>query len=244
LKSLLISKQQNHIKNLGLAKIKNQTLSLDWRLALGLGNASVYETSITLHHIYGIPYIPASSVKGIVRSWVIMEELGKGLKPCGEAEAFNERKDLCDIFGCPEKIEYKTKDESGKEIKCSKKSYYAEHKSEFGFSEKSGDIIFFDAFPTSAPTVEPDIMNVHYKDYYNESVDKAKTYPTDYQSPNPIPFLTVKNCSFQFIIGIKKGDKESLELLDKAKKWLTEALTQKGIGAKTAVGYGYMQSTE
>jgi len=37
------------------------------RLALGLGLPSFFENGITLHHIYGVPYIPASSFKGFLR---------------------------------------------------------------------------------------------------------------------------------------------------------------------------------
>jgi len=48
---------------------KNLDLKTDWRLIHGLGSASVLETGITLHHIYGIPYIPASSIKGMLRSY-------------------------------------------------------------------------------------------------------------------------------------------------------------------------------
>src|SRR5690606_28759234 len=50
-------KQQN-------INIKKARYKLDWRLAVGLGEISVYETSIKLHHIYGFPYIPASTFKG------------------------------------------------------------------------------------------------------------------------------------------------------------------------------------
>ena len=35
------------------------------RLAIGLGSDSVLETSITLHHTYGTPYIPGSALKGL-----------------------------------------------------------------------------------------------------------------------------------------------------------------------------------
>lgn len=35
------------------------------RLAIGLGADSVLETSITLHHTYGVPYIPGSALKGL-----------------------------------------------------------------------------------------------------------------------------------------------------------------------------------
>ena len=42
-----------------------------WRTIIGLGNNSVYEVSMTLHHTYGIPYVPSTLLKGVVRSWII-----------------------------------------------------------------------------------------------------------------------------------------------------------------------------
>lgn len=35
------------------------------RLSVGLGGESVMETAITLHHTYGVPYIPGSALKGL-----------------------------------------------------------------------------------------------------------------------------------------------------------------------------------
>lgn len=35
------------------------------RMVVGLGDESVLETSITLHHTYGVPYIPGSALKGL-----------------------------------------------------------------------------------------------------------------------------------------------------------------------------------
>ncbi|MGG7163504.1 type III-B CRISPR module RAMP protein Cmr6 [Clostridium ihumii] len=43
------------------------------KLIIGLGNESVFESSITLHHIYGIPYIPGSALKGVFRNYIIQE---------------------------------------------------------------------------------------------------------------------------------------------------------------------------
>ncbi len=39
------------------------------RMVVGLGNESVLETSITLHHTYGVPYIPGSALKGVAASY-------------------------------------------------------------------------------------------------------------------------------------------------------------------------------
>lgn len=39
------------------------------RIAVGLGDESILETSVTLHHTYGVPYIPGSALKGIAASF-------------------------------------------------------------------------------------------------------------------------------------------------------------------------------
>lgn len=169
-----------------LSKVEN--FKPDWRVIVGLGTDSVYETGITLHHIYGFPYIPASAIKGITNHYA---------QDCGYHES--------------QKGTYETI---------------------FGTTETQGKITFFDAMPLTPPKIKPDIMNVHYPDYYGK--DKA---PTDTQSPNPIFFLTVEDTVFQFILGCKEDE----NLLSIAYKWMENALSDKGIGAKTAVGYGYLE---
>ena len=92
-----------------------------------------------------------------------------------------------------------------------------------------------------------DIMNVHYKDYYGATKNKDGKYenvppPADWSSPNIINFLTVKDSPFQFLIAAKDDSITDLKIKDKTiTQWLTEDLQNHGIGAKTAVGYGYMQ---
>jgi len=200
----------------------------NWRLAIGLGNASVFETSITLHHIYGIPYIPATAVKGILRTWIITEYFHSS-----ECEAF-QNLDFCKIFGAP-------KDCEGVETAIVK---YYKHSKNKNIDAYMGDVVFFDAFPIDAPTVEVDIMNPHYPDYYGD--EKGKVPPADWQNPVPIFFLTVTNTSFQFLFGVRKGRKSfnvgfgehKGNVISVLKELLKEALSNHGIGAKTAVGYG------
>lgn len=43
------------------------------KLIVGLGGHSVFETDIKVHHTYGVPYIPASAVKGCLRNYIINE---------------------------------------------------------------------------------------------------------------------------------------------------------------------------
>lgn len=220
-----------HIQNKHTAKqlcgAKMQTMNFkpDWRMVVGLGTESVYETSMTLHHVYGIPYIPASSIKGVVRSWIINEVYGSEKPHFAEGYAI-ENKEFCDVFGCPKKLNIKNPDRSFK-------SYYSQTDGEKK-GTRIGNIIFFDAFPLEIPTIEPDIMNVHYPDYYGK-----KQPPTDSQDPIPIFFLTVKDTPFQFVLGTHNGELLAYKIAGRTiSEWLKEALEEHGIGAKTAVGYG------
>lgn len=47
--------------------------ALDWRMVIGLGGETILETDITLHHLYGIPFIPGSALKGLTRAYVTGE---------------------------------------------------------------------------------------------------------------------------------------------------------------------------
>ncbi len=202
----------------------------EWHLALGLGIPSVFETSINLHHLYGVPYINGSTLKGAVRAFVVAKYFEGN-----EGKAIENSKDFCDLFGCPKKIAVENKEEK-------KDDYTSIYK-----EERAGQLIFFDALPSN-PKVQiiEDILNPHFDKYYNEEAPKP---PADWQMPVPINFLVVKNTPFQFIIGLKKGkenktvsfDGKQFSTIDFAQQMLKEALTEGGIGAKTSVGYGYMK---
>jgi CRISPR-associated protein Cmr6 len=55
------------LNNLNSLNEEPISITTNSRLALGLGLPSFFENGITLHHIYGVPYIPASSFKGFLR---------------------------------------------------------------------------------------------------------------------------------------------------------------------------------
>jgi len=173
-------------------------LKTNWKLSIGLGQVSVYETSLTLHHIYGVPYIPGSAIKGSFRSYIINE-----------------------FF-------------QNKEENALKEKWFVDI---FGNETQQGKIIFFDSFSKDFEIFK-DIMNPHYPDYYNGNMP-----PTDDQNPRPINFLTVEG-TFKFVIGAKqnieiKVNEKKENILDFVKEKLKDSLKNFGIGAKTAVGYGY-----
>jgi len=159
-----------------------------WRMVVGLGSGSVLETAMTMHPVYGFPYIPGSSLKGLTRAWA-------------EAESGVNKKLIDDIFGPAE-----SQDAS------------------------QGKVIFFDAMPKKLPELEIDIINPHYKDYYE---DKAP--PANWLSPNPVYFLAIApGAHFHFAVASKQK-----ELADRAIAWLKAGLDKYGIGSKTLVGYGH-----
>jgi len=237
------------------------SLTLSWRLVVGLGAASVYETSMTLHHIYGIPYLPGSAIKGITRSYRILC-MAEDLKNPNDyyervalLEKFLERFDLVEKNVFPKWEEVKelkvsSPQDKNKKVEFSEQFYKSleakqaelrEFQLIFGTQNKQGCIIFFDSFPEHFE-IKYDIMNPHYGPYYTE-----KKPPADYYNPTPIPFLVLENAKFTFYLGTKNrliSSEEKENLLNSTKEWLRNALTSYGIGAKTALGYGLFETIQ
>lgn len=163
-----------------------------WRFVSGLGLPNPTENGFVWDRNLGVPYLPGSSVKGMVRAWA---------EYWGAAGA----EDIVRIFGprSPDKL-------------------------------SAGTIIFLDAFPTSWPELEIDIMNPHYQEYYTNPSHP----PGDWMQPNPIFFLVVKpSQQFRFPLAKRTADVDDADL-DLAKELLKASLEWLGAGAKTAVGYG------
>ena len=70
------------------------TATTAWRMAVGLGGETVLETDLTLHHLYGIPFIPGSALKGLTRAYVTGEIEGYKSKKIEDDNA-----DIQRIFG-------------------------------------------------------------------------------------------------------------------------------------------------
>lgn len=164
------------------------------RIIVGLGQESVREVSMTLHWIYGIPYIPGQAIKGVVSNWIISEG-GK-------------------------------RDENFKSV--------------FGDEDNKGKVIFLDSYPVNSGFgVKRDIMNPHYTDYYTKG-----QFPTDWQNPNPIFFLTLERVVFNiYLIYLEKDIRNSKIAGKTLEEWMAEAFKYGGIGAKTSLGYGKGQLT-
>jgi CRISPR-associated protein Cmr6 len=73
---------QRWVETLESAGASKETAKVQGRLAINLGEASVIETSISIHHTYGVPYIPGNALKGLAAYYArkyLSEEWGEEL---------------------------------------------------------------------------------------------------------------------------------------------------------------------
>ena len=119
------------------------TSQIDWRMVVGLGGNHVQETNMTLDHVHGIPYLPGSAFKGVVRSWVIQEYF------CNNEELAMRDIEASDSI----------------QLKVKKNNFFTV----FGSQRSAGKVQFLDALPDSGVHFYLDIMNPHFSDYYTRS---------------------------------------------------------------------------
>jgi CRISPR-associated protein Cmr6 len=213
-------------------------LMLASRLLVGHGNASGTDVGLTVHHTWGVPVIPGSALKGLVAHYVdaTYGPTDASKKPWEQQGDERVRADYQGVtwnrrriergpgaiyralFGAPEAREDATMRENG-----------------FQAGAAAGLVTFHDALyvPGSLADNRPfaaDVLTVHQKGYYDSG---GQSLPNDYDSPNPVAFLTVRpgaRLLFAF-----SGPPDWTEL---AEQLLRDAMEQWGVGGKTSAGYG------
>lgn len=199
--------------------------SNDWRFATGLGQEHPTENGLVFHRTLGVPYLPGSGVKGLLRGYL---EWLHGVKPDQRApEAIEER--LQQWFGSPHKDPRRWPE---------------------GTDSRAGWFIFFDALPVEPVKLRADVMTPHYGQWYEDGGKPEKqanlnpeVVPADWHSPNPIVFLVAENIRLRFAVAPRPGlsPKDAVaarNALTEVMHDLKKALSEFGAGAKTAVGYG------
>lgn len=197
----------------------------------GLGSEHPLENGFSFLNPYGLPYLPGSGIKGVLRQ--AARELASG--DWGDTHGWSEEKDH--------------------ELKAGKNTIQLSVLDVlFGKESLDGDtdhvrgvLSFWDALPRiPGDTMAVDIMTPHQSHYYQGSQN-----PHDSGSPNPIAFLTLPpGTGFTFHA---RCDLPRLQRLaprlaenDHWQALLTAAFEHAfawlGFGAKTAVGYGAMQT--
>lgn len=89
-------------------------------------------------------------------------------------------------------------------------------------------------------TLELDVVTCHHPAYYRG--DEAKPVATDDEDPNPVVFPAVAS-GHVFAFALTPLRACSIGHLKHARQWLTDGLATFGIGAKTAAGYGWFDTS-
>lgn len=206
----------------------------------GLGNEHPLENGFAFLNPYGLPYLPGSGIKGVLRQ--AARELASG--------------QWGDACGWTEELIHQPPWSDGRKIDLSVLDALFGRETEDGSSDHvRGALSFWDALPQiPGDSLSVDIMTPHQSHYYqqkNERKSGSSISPHDSGAPNPISFLTLPpGTHFTFHV---RCDMAHLEWLapDLAhnQRWQTlltaafeHAFEWLGFGAKTAVGYGAMQS--
>jgi CRISPR-associated protein Cmr6 len=207
----------------------------------GLGNEHPLENGFAFLNPYGLPYLPGSGVKGVLRQ--AANELASG---------------QWDVSDWGTDLRHEVHEREGKDGQKGKRLFDASDLDVlFGSEARDGEnhlrgvLSFWDVIPQiEGNSLMVEIMAPHQSHYYQQKGAAGSTSPHDSGSPNPISFLTVPPGSgFAFHVLCDSARLEhlapDLAANDRWKALLTDAFehafTWLGFGAKTAVGYGAMK---
>lgn len=192
----------------------------------GLGNEHPLENGFAFLNPYGLPYLPGSGVKGVLRQ--AARELVSG--DWGNAQGWDDNAITC-LFG--------------------------RESSNGDTDHLRGALSFWDVIPQiKGDSLMVEIMTPHQSHYYQQKRDRKtgdSTNPHDSGQPTPISFLTVppgSGFTFHVVCDLAHLNRLAPALVQEArwKSLLTTAFEHAfewlGFGAKTAVGYGAMESAE
>lgn len=209
---------------------------VQWRLVAGIGTAHTFETNLSLHRLYGYPYLPGSSWKGMLRGHLI--ERIADLVP-GDPDALHHH-GKTSLGAIDEALSRGDAPAlAGRLGDTNASALLRQAARVFGSQAAAGVVNFQDALPVNAPCFVADVMTPHVPagDYsaahLKESAGEKRRKETD---PTPVFFLTVGRGT-RFRLACYGRD---AALVQAVADWLPEAVENAGIGAKTAAGYGYL----
>ncbi len=200
---------QNSIKQIPDVRVAKLTSTS--RTLIGHGLASTHQVGLSLHHTYGIPFIPGSALKGVTAHYV-HEVLGSA----------------------DERFRGPTLDDTGRVVKDPGEYF----RGLFGAAPSETDPRGFEGYvefhetlvdPTSQSLFVADVLTPHQVSYYRD----ATRDPNEYTSPVPVGFVTARPglCYHLALSGFQDWTRLALACLGRA-------LSERGIGGKTASGYG------
>lgn len=213
-----------------LASCPRQEVESVSPLLVGAGLVSATDVGLQVHRTYGVPYLPGSSLKGLLCHYL---DATYGPDQPREEPSTAARDPARVRFQAP-------KIESGRVLWGAGELYgwlFGQPEADGGLQSASrGHLVFCDALPVPPRRPEdarwftPEVLTVHQRKYYSTGGAQA---PCDYDQPNPVSFLTVAP-KVKFLLAIEGP----IEPAKWALARLVEALAAWGLGAKASSGYG------
>jgi CRISPR-associated protein Cmr6 len=154
------------------------------RLVVGLGSEGVLETAVTLHHTYGVPYIPGSALKGLAASYARNHLLGTWSRPeqPSDPHALTAYEF---IFG---------------------------NTSSAGYVTFFDALYVPPDYNQQVYPLAPDVLTVHHRDYYGSST-QVNAAPADWDSPIPVPFASTTGTYLIALGGDKRWIAQVMRIL-------------------------------
>jgi CRISPR-associated protein Cmr6 len=179
------------------------------RFVTGTGRSHPVENGFAWHPTLGTPYLPGSSIKGMIRRWA--EDAGES--PARITAAFG--------AGHPDAAD----DEPGL-------------REDDVTGRGAGRIVVLDAIPVTPPRLEADVLTPHHAPWTpaDPPADWRSPVPVPFlvtARDSHFLFAIVRASA-----GAAGETDAHANLVEDVWRWLTAALTEQGAGAKTAVGYG------
>lgn len=232
-------------------------------LAIGLGQEHPLENGFSFLSPYGLPYLPGSSVKGVLRSaaeelavrdaaseWTIplvwrlfgIDRFSAYLKTGNDQEStwrddFSDHLTSLDLRDF-EHLSRGDRTPTAQELlQQAREGRLAQslQAGELAQLRLRGELKFWDVFFDTA-SLRVDVMNPHQGDYYQRALT-----PSEDGSPKPVFFLTVPPDAKSLFVATWRSSPERPSI-DRWNELITEAwdhaIEWMGFGAKTAVGYG------
>lgn len=193
-------------------------VQVEGRLLIGIGAPTVFETQMLLHPVYGLPYIPGSTLKGALKAWLKAKIEALPASEKAAKAALGEMFDA--LFGLINETQDDFEAEDGDRSRG-----------------QAGLLRLHDAWcvPGGPSPVVAEVETPHHAAYYSGERDVASVF----DSPTPIAQFAVQG-KFLLAVGHHKG--LSNEWAAKILQYLLQALKDPergGLGGKAfSAGYG------
>ncbi len=203
------------------------------RFLTGAGLEHPTRNGMLLHPTLGVPFIPGSTVKGVLSAWNWQTLWADHVGEDGEYD--DDRRRTHDA------------------------AYISEFGRLLGTTGQVGGIQFTDVLPVRTVELDVEILTPHYGKYYASNIEaadgtgqeatsnnpNASTIPSpgDWHSPLPVEYLVVA-AKQVWVGGIIPSPRTNAPSLNEVLDLLRQAIEELGIGAKTEIGLGVFEFLE